>query len=108
MLARGWLPAALLLVLASLAAALPWAWPAESLHPRQLAVPPPNDYVDYYRPANMTEFDATTWTLGTREMVQNAYQVQPYVANGYHGSRLTVEGLGYWVCPDCGRCNCNG
>ncbi|KAF8246310.1 hypothetical protein K440DRAFT_553753 [Wilcoxina mikolae CBS 423.85] len=45
----------------------------------------------------MTEYDPDTWTLGTHVLLQNAYQVQPYVANGYHGSRLAAEGVGYWV-----------
>lgn len=59
-------------------------------------VPPPNDHLIPTKAANLTEYDADTWTLGTRKFIPNTYQVQPYVANGYHGSRLTAEGAGYW------------
>jgi len=90
-------PAVLLVCLATLA----WSLPRFPLEERQLGAPPLNDFLNVSRPANMTEYDPDTWTLGTRTLVQNAWQVQPYVANGYHGSRLTAEGQGYWVCDSC-------
>ncbi|KAI5843591.1 glycosyl hydrolase family 65 central catalytic domain-containing protein [Tricharina praecox] len=85
-------PAVLLVFLATLA----WSMPAFPLEERQLGAPPINDFRNVSRPANMAEYDPDTWTLGTHSLVQNEWQVQPYVANGYHGSRLTAEGLGYW------------
>jgi len=87
-------PAILLMILATLT----WSLPAFPLEERQLGAPPLNDFLNVSRPANMSEYDPETWTLGTHTLVQNAWQVQPYVANGYHGSRLTAEGPGYWVC----------
>ncbi|KAI5778880.1 glycosyl hydrolase family 65 central catalytic domain-containing protein [Geopyxis carbonaria] len=80
--------------LATLALGFPWTEP--HLETRQIGTPRPNDHENFHRIANMTEYDPETWTLGTHKFVQNAYQVQPYVANGYHGSRLTAEGAGYW------------
>lgn len=93
------LPPALVLLLLSLALSspVPVPWPAE-LGERQISAPPPNDSANTSRPADIAEYDAETWTLGTRTMLPNVYQAQPYVANGYHGSRLTAEGVGYWVC----------
>ncbi|KAA8909403.1 glycosyl hydrolase family 65 central catalytic domain-containing protein [Sphaerosporella brunnea] len=89
------LGSAVLLLLAL--ATLSWAFPAaEHLAARQLAAPGPRDPFNVSRPANMSEYDPETWTLGTHSFVPNAWQVQPYVANGYHGSRLTAEGAGYW------------
>ena len=87
---------AVLLSLATFVFGFPWD--AAQLEERQVGAPPLNDFLNVSRPANMTEYDSDTWTLGTHVLVQNAYQVQPYIANGYHGSRLTAEGVGYWVC----------
>jgi hypothetical protein len=86
----------LLLLLVTCSLASPWALP--ELVGRQLEAPPPNDFTDPTLPSDFTEYDAKTWTLGSRKYIPNAYQTQPYVANGYHGSRLTAEGVGYWVC----------
>jgi hypothetical protein len=80
-----------LLAAASLTEALP------RIDPRQIGSVPPNHHEDFYRPAKLAEYDPETWTLATRHFTPNRYQVQPYVANGYHGSRLTAEGAGYWV-----------
>lgn len=42
------------------------------------------------------DYDGDTWVLSTTHFVPNYYQVQPYIANGYHGARLTAEGFGFW------------
>lgn len=94
----------LLLLSLSLSSPVPVRWLAV-LGKRQISAPPPNDSANASRPADIAEYDAETWTLGTHAMLPNTYQAQPYVANGYHGSRLTSEGVGYWVCappiPSC-------
>ena len=87
----------LLLLSLSLSSPVPVPWLAV-LGKRQISAPPPNDSANASRPADIAEYDAETWTLGTHAMLPNTYQAQPYVANGYHGSRLTSEGVGYWVC----------
>lgn len=71
--------------------------PLTILDERQLSAPPPNDFRDWTRPQNITTWDADTWTLSTNVFLPNHYQVQPYVANGYHGSRLPAEGMGFWI-----------
>ncbi|KAI5798413.1 glycosyl hydrolase family 65 central catalytic domain-containing protein [Pyronema domesticum] len=71
-------------------------FPSQNIQERQLGAPPLNDFQNVSRPAQMAEYDAETWTLGTHVFLPNQYQVQPYIANGYHGSRLTAEGAGYW------------
>ncbi|GAA6031033.1 hypothetical protein JCM8097_003971 [Rhodosporidiobolus ruineniae] len=35
------------------------------------------------------------WTLSTTNFQRDAFQVQPYVANGYIGQRIPAEGFGY-------------
>ncbi|BGP14872.1 hypothetical protein JCM10213_003772 [Rhodosporidiobolus nylandii] len=35
------------------------------------------------------------WTLSTADLQRDAWQVQPYVANGYIGQRIPAEGFGY-------------
>jgi hypothetical protein len=72
-------------------------FPSQNIQERQLGAPPLNDFQNVSRPAQMAEYDAETWTLGTHVFLPNQHQVQPYIANGYHGSRLTAEGAGYWV-----------
>ncbi|TGZ79658.1 hypothetical protein EX30DRAFT_372957 [Ascodesmis nigricans] len=67
-----------------------------NLRTRQFEAPGPNDFLDWNQPSNLTEWDPERWVLSTSVFTPNAYQVQPYVANGYHGSRLTAEGAGYW------------
>lgn len=42
-------------------------------------------------------------TLATNDFTPNTYQKSPYVANGYFGQRLPVEGAGYWIYHDDGR-----
>lgn len=70
----------------TLTAALP-----SLLNLRQLSSPAlPN-------PDSITTYDSKRWSLSTTSFIQNRYQVQPYVANGYHGTRLPVEGMGFWV-----------
>jgi hypothetical protein len=86
-------PALLLLALATLT----WCFPTAHIATRQLGAPPLTDPLNVSRPANYSEYDPETWTLGTHTFLPNEWQVQPYVANGYHGSRLTAEGIGYWV-----------
>jgi hypothetical protein len=36
-----------------------------------------------------------SWTLTSTAFNQSAFEVQPYVANGYIGQRIPVEGFGY-------------
>lgn len=36
-----------------------------------------------------------SWLLTTHSLDQAAFQVQPYVANGYIGQRIPAEGFGY-------------
>ncbi|KAF8473190.1 glycosyl hydrolase family 65 central catalytic domain-containing protein [Kalaharituber pfeilii] len=67
------------------------------LHERQLSAPPPPNFDKLDEPHNIAIYDANTWTLTTSAFIQNRYQVQPYVANGYHGSRLAAEGMGFWI-----------
>ncbi|KAH8898477.1 glycoside hydrolase family 65 protein [Thozetella sp. PMI_491] len=45
-------------------------------------------------------YEPSDWTLSTDDFVPNHYQSSPYVANGYFGQRLPVEGVGYWVYRD--------
>ncbi|KAH8906678.1 glycoside hydrolase family 65 protein [Coniochaeta sp. PMI_546] len=44
--------------------------------------------------------DADPWTLSTDTFTTNHYQSSTYVANGYFGQRLPVEGVGYWIYRD--------
>ena len=67
------------------------------VYDRQLSSPPPANPDKPEEPANLSTWDADTWTLTTTSFIPNRYQVQPYVANGYHGSRLPAEGMGFWV-----------
>jgi hypothetical protein len=39
------------------------------------------------------------WTLSTTELNTTAFESEPYVANGYIGARLPVEGMGLKVFP---------
>lgn len=66
---------------------------------RQLSTPPPASFSNNHVPQNMTAYDAENWILSTTTFIPNHYQTQPYVANGYHGSRVPAEGIGFWVCP---------
>lgn len=68
------------------------------LRGRQLSTPPPSDWDDNTVPQNITDFDPESWVLSTNSFLPNHYQNQPYVANGYHGSRVPAEGVGFWVC----------
>ncbi|KAF8427732.1 glycosyl hydrolase family 65 central catalytic domain-containing protein [Tirmania nivea] len=67
------------------------------IHDRQLSSPPPPNPDKPEESANLSSWDADTWTLTTTSFIPNRYQMQPYVANGYHGSRLPAEGMGFWV-----------
>jgi hypothetical protein len=42
---------------------------------------------------------AVSWTLTSTTLDQSSFAVQPYVANGYIGQRLPVEGFGYREIP---------
>ncbi|CEP62797.1 alpha,alpha-trehalase ATH1 LALA0_S06e04060g [Lachancea lanzarotensis] len=42
-----------------------------------------------------TYYDEDSWTLGTTHFSENTYSRQPYVANGYIGSRIPNVGFGY-------------
>jgi len=68
----------------------------DSLVERQFTSPAP-DFQDDELPHNITDYDPVSWTLSTETLITNHYQTQPYVANGYHGSRVPAEGIGYWV-----------
>lgn len=65
---------------------------------RQLSTPPPASFSNNHVPQNITAYDAKNWVLSTTTFIPNHYQTQPYVANGYHGSRVPAEGIGFWVC----------
>ncbi|ODV88357.1 glycoside hydrolase family 65 protein [Tortispora caseinolytica NRRL Y-17796] len=73
------------------------------LSKRQLAPPqlPPQSYPgranfsDFHVTGNGTFFNASSWTLFSTLFQENQYQIQPYVANGYIGARLPVQGTGY-------------
>lgn len=65
---------------------------------RQLSTPPPPSFSNNHLPQNITDYDAKNWVLSTTTFIPNHYQTQPYVANGYHGSRVPAEGIGFWVC----------
>lgn len=80
----------------ALSSALPWA--GDGLLGRQLSAPPPPDFLNHRQLQNITLYDPASWTLSTSTLIPNHYQTQPYVANGYHGSRIPAEGIGYWVC----------
>lgn len=41
------------------------------------------------------DVDRSEWTLTTDTLGTSAFQAEPYVANGYIGARLPVEGVGY-------------
>jgi len=43
--------------------------------------------------------DSDGWTLSTTTMNTTAFQSEAYVANGYIGARLPVEGVGLKVYP---------
>lgn len=64
---------------------------------RQLKAPSPNWTLDKDEHRDITDWDPETWALSTNVFLPNHYQVQPYVANGYHGARLTAEGFGFWI-----------
>ncbi|SCU83630.1 LAFA_0D04720g1_1 [Lachancea sp. 'fantastica'] len=42
-----------------------------------------------------TYYDEDTWTVGTTFFSENTYSRQPYVANGYIGSRIPNVGFGF-------------
>lgn len=42
---------------------------------------------------------AVSWTLTSTTFDQSSFEAQPYVANGYIGQRLPVEGFGYRETP---------
>lgn len=87
-----------LTLLLTYAAALPLdLWSV--LTGRQLSTPPPSSFSNNHVPQNITAYDAENWVLSTTTFIPNHYQTQPYVANGYHGSRVPAEGIGFWVCP---------
>lgn len=67
------------------------------LRGRQLSAPPPSDWENNHVPQNITDFDSESWVLSTTSFIPNHYQNQPYVANGYHGSRVPAEGVGFWI-----------
>ena len=46
-----------------------------------------------------TAFAASKWTLSSTSLNQSSWQAQPYVANGYIGQRIPVEGFGYRELP---------
>lgn len=65
-----------------------------------LPMPPPpsefNQTSSYSPPDNEYDFyDSDTWTLYTTKYRNNSFSIQPYVANGYIGARLPVEGSGF-------------
>ncbi|RPA98401.1 hypothetical protein L873DRAFT_1687777 [Choiromyces venosus 120613-1] len=68
-----------------------------SLVERQFTSPSPPDFDNNEQPHNITDYDPESWTLSTKTLITNHYQTQPYVANGYHGSRIPAEGIGYLV-----------
>jgi hypothetical protein len=43
---------------------------------------------------------ADPWILSTDVFTADHYQSSAYVANGYFGQRLPVEGAGYWIYRD--------
>lgn len=89
------------LTLLTFASALPFdLWSV--LSGRQLSTPPPPDFQNNEIPQNITTYDADNWVLSTTTFIPNHYQTQPYVANGYHGSRVPAEGIGFWVCGSTG------
>ncbi|KAL7271364.1 alpha,alpha-trehalase ath1 [Rhizina undulata] len=89
------LSSALLVVLVTSVVALP-SGSVGHLRERQLTAPPLNDFLDWYRPTNISNWEENGWRLTTSTFIPNAFQTQPYVANGYHGSRIPAEGMGYW------------
>lgn len=64
---------------------------------RQQFTSPPLNFKENEQPHNITDYDPESWTLSTKTLITNRYQTQPYVANGYHGSRVPAEGIGHWV-----------
>lgn len=46
-----------------------------------------------------TAIAASQWTLTSTSLNQSSWQIQPYVANGYIGQRIPVEGFGYRELP---------
>lgn len=48
------------------------------------------------------------WTLSTTEINTTAFQNEPYVANGYIGARLPVEGFGLRIHPAVDYVKMNG
>ncbi|EPS36974.1 hypothetical protein H072_9427 [Dactylellina haptotyla CBS 200.50] len=79
--------------------AFPWSKlvkdPFSNLESRQIDNPPPNANVLSDEPLTAPHWDNETFTLFTNELVQNAYQHTPYVANGYFGQRFGAEGHGF-------------
>ena len=69
------------------------------LQERQLSAPPLLDpfHPEEPREHGIAAWNGESWTLSTSAFLPNHYQVQPYVANGYHGSRLPAEGMGFWI-----------
>lgn len=85
-----------LLLCLSGVAAYPWVQPDTSyLHKRQIEAPPPAANIYTYEPLDTEHWDPETWELCTNELVQDAYQSTPYVANGYIGQRFAAEGHGF-------------
>lgn len=64
---------------------------------RQLESPGPNDALNWNTYDTDHFVEDNGWELGTTKYELNEWQNQPYVANGYHGSRLTSAGIGYYV-----------
>ncbi|KAF9577395.1 alpha,alpha-trehalase ath1, partial [Lunasporangiospora selenospora] len=50
-------------------------------------------------PAHNNSDPSQGWILSTTEFNNTAFQVEPYVSNGYIGARLPVEGMGLRVYP---------
>ncbi|KAF3231844.1 alpha,alpha-trehalase ath1 [Orbilia oligospora] len=79
--------------------AFPWAKlakdPFHALERRQVENPPPSENVWSDEPLETPHWDNKTFTLYTNQLVQNAYQHTPYVANGYIGQRFGAEGHGF-------------
>lgn len=46
-----------------------------------------------------TVIATSKWTLSSTFLNQSSWQIQPYVANGYIGQRIPVEGFGYRELP---------
>ncbi|KAK6543414.1 alpha,alpha-trehalase ath1 [Orbilia ellipsospora] len=79
--------------------AFPWSKLVEdslgALNIRQIQDPPPDADFNTDEPLLTPHWNNATFTLYTNELVQNAYQHTPYVANGYFGQRFGAEGHGF-------------